>query len=280
MNALQGAARHIAESVGRDSILGRALGKAYAWLLIRTSGKKGITWPINGVTYRIDPRYRHQLGQEYDPPVAEFLRTGVEPGALCLDVGANVGVYVLQFAHWSRPNGHVIAFEPNPAAREVLARHLAMNALEDRVEIVPAAVGRSRGEAVLHAAAADGMSRLAAPNPELSGRTSPVTVPVINLGEFCADRRLEPDWLLVDIEGFEIAALAGAADLIRARGPSLGMVIEMHPNAWPVAGTTRSDAEELLHDLGLVPVSLTGQSDPLGEHGLVHLAFKSAGGSP
>jgi FkbM family methyltransferase len=226
------------------------------------------------MTYRVDPHYRHRLGQNYDAPVAAFLRERVKPGALCIDVGANVGVYVLQFAHWAGPTGKVVAFEPNPGARLVLEKHVRMNGLAERVCIMAAAVGDAGGEDILYAAEADGMSRLGEPNKALLGSVREIKVPVVTLDEYCQAEDLKPDWLFMDIEGFEIAALAGARALIQSRHGELGIIVEMHPNVWDSANTTRARAKSLFEELGLDVISLTGQSDPLDEHGLVNLAYQ------
>lgn len=249
----------------------RRLRPAYESLLDRISNGHGIPWLINGVTYRIDPHHRHRLGHDYDAQVAEFLRARVKPGAVSIDVGANVGVYVLQFAHWSGPEGRVIAFEPNPGARPVLEKHIQINGLNAQAMVVPAAVGEAAGEAVLYAADADGMSRLGAPNTLIAGRVTQITVPIVTLDGFCIDNRIEPDWLFIDIEGFEIAALAGARQVIKHRGPDLGIVVEMHPDVWTSANTTRERAEALLDELGRRAVPLTGQRNPLDDYGLVYL---------
>lgn len=257
--------------MGRESWLVRSLRPAYESLLDWSNGGRGIPWTINGVSYRIDPRYRHRMGSDYDSPVAAFLRERIRPGAVCLDVGANVGVYVLQLANWSGPNGKVVAFEPNPAAQNVLERHVAMNGLCERVTVVPAAVGASSGEAVLYAADVAGMSRLGEANEAIADRVSEITVPVVTLDEYCGAEGLRPDWLFIDIEGFEIAALSGARNLIKDRGREMNIVVEMHPDVWSSADTTRGQAEALLAELELRAVSLMGQSDPLAEHGLVYL---------
>jgi len=260
-----------AELIGRESWLVRRLRPAYETLLDRVSNDHGLPWQINGVTYRIDPRLRHQLSHDYDASVVRFLRTRVKPGAVCIDVGANVGVYVLQFAHWSGPEGRVIAFEPNPGARSVLEKHIQFNGLNGQAMVVPAAVGEAAGEAVLYAAGADGMSRLGAPNKLIAERVIQITVPIVTLDGFCIDKRIEPDWLFIDIEGFEIAALAGARQLIKSRGADLGIVVEMHPDVWTSANTTRERAEALLDELGRRAVPLTGQRNPLDDYGLVYL---------
>lgn len=271
MNLVQGTARKTAGIFGRESWLVRSLRPAYESLLYWSSNGRGIPWAINGVTYRIDPHYRHRMGSNYDPAVAAFVRERIRPGAVCVDVGANVGVYVLQFAHWSGPPGQIVAFEPNQIAREILKRHVQLNGLTGRVTIVPAAVGASSGEAVLYAVDVAGMSRLGKPNQAIADRVSEVTVPVVTLDDYCASEGLAPDWLFIDIEGFEIAALSGARQLIKSRGKEMGIIVEMHPNVWDSASTTRAGAEELLRDLSLNVIPLTGQSDPLAEHGLVYL---------
>jgi FkbM family methyltransferase len=274
MSLLQTVARRTSGLIGRESRLIRSMRPVYESLLDWSGKGRGIAWAINGVTYRVDPHYRQRLGQNYDAPVAAFLRERVKPGALCLDVGANVGVYVLQFAHWAGPAGQVVAFEPNPSARVILQKHVEMNGLTERVRIVPAAIGAKAGESTLYAAEADGMSRLGEPNKALAGNVSELTVPVTTLDDYCTAEGIKPDWLLIDIEGFEIAALKGARELIKERRSELGIVVEMHPNVWDSAQTTRAEAEALLDELGLRAVPLMGQLDPLAEHGLVHLAYR------
>jgi FkbM family methyltransferase len=276
MNLLQGAARKVSGRLGRESWLIRHLRPGYESLLDVSTNGNGIPWKINGATYRVDPRYRHRLGQNYDAPVAAFIRERIKPGAVCVDVGANVGVYVLQFAHWSGERGRVIAFEPNPGALEVLQKHIELNDLTERVEVVPAAVGARCGSATLFAAGADGMSRLGAPNELIAEQVEEITVPVVTLDNFCAEHDLKPDWLFIDIEGFEIAALEGARQLIKVRGLDLNIIVEMHPDVWGSADTTRAGAEALLDEIRLCAVPLTGQTDPLGEYGLVYLKHRTS----
>jgi FkbM family methyltransferase len=273
MNLLQTTARRASGLLGRESRIIRRLRPAYESFLDWYGDGRGIPWAINGVTYRVDPHHRQRLGQNYDPAVAAFLRERVKPGALCLDVGANVGVYVLQFAHWSGPTGQVVAFEPNPGARVVLEKHVRMNDLVERVRIVPAAVAEASGEDILYAAGVEGMSRLGEPNIALAGSVHEIMVPVVTLDEYCKADSLKPDWLIIDIEGFEIAALSGARKLIENGRGELGIVVEMHPNMWGSANTTRAGAESLFAELGLRAIPLTGQSDPLGEYGIVHLVY-------
>jgi FkbM family methyltransferase len=267
---LQSAAKIISGTLGRESRVIRSVRPVYERALDLIYKHHGMPWVINGLEYRIEPYHRHRLGSEYDASVAAFFRTRLRDGYLCFDVGANVGVYVLQFAQWCQPSGRVVAFEPNDGARKVLKHHIQLNGIEDRVTIVPAAVGSTSGKATLYAADADGMSRLNAPNVAIASRVRPVEVAVVSVDEYIEQSGLKPDVLMVDIEGFEIQALSGAKTLIQEKRDLL-IVVEMHPNVWSSANTNRQSTEALLDDLQLTPVALQGQSDALVDHGIVHL---------
>ena len=240
-------------------------------LRVATSGR-GVSRTINGLPVRVDSTTRRWLCDDYERPVAAFLRHHIQPGSEVWNVGANVGVYALQLAAWVGPDGHVLAFEPNPLAARRLAENVRLNELEDRIEIVPLAIGETSGEAALFARGTDGMSRLGRPNPLLGG-THGISVPVSTLDEVAGRRQRRPDWVMMDIEGWEIGALKSARQLL---GHSR-FVIELHPSAWSWSGHARTDLEDLLREHGLQAVPLTGQSDALAEHG--HVFVDGAGGA-
>jgi FkbM family methyltransferase len=225
---------------------------------------------VNGVPLRVLPGHRGYFAPDYDAPVAAFFRARVRPGDVCISVGANIGVYPLQFANWAAPGGRVFAFEPNPKTAEVLRAHVRINGLEDRIHVLQNAVADRTGTATFHAAGLDGMSRLGEPNPRVADKTVPITVEVETLDVFCDREQVRPNAMMIDVEGFEVAVLAGARSLF-ANARCLVTVVEMHPNAWPVAGSDRSAFENLLADLHVRVVPLSGQSDPLGEYGHVYL---------
>src|SRR5262245_27548777 len=98
--------------------------------------RRGVARTINGIPLRVDPAGRHVFTPVYDEGAAAWLRHHLRDGMEAWNVGANIGVYALQLAHYVGPSGRVVAFEPNPEARAVLTRNVARNALESRVEIV------------------------------------------------------------------------------------------------------------------------------------------------
>lgn len=240
------------------------------WVLQRIYHRRGLPRTVNGLPLRAAPEHRWYFDPRYDAPVADYFRTRIQPGDACFSIGANLGIYPLQFAHWSAPKGQVIAFEPNPLTAAQLRRHVAMNHFSHRIQVVEQAIANSPGTATFHFAGVDGMSRLGEPNPALAHQATAVTVTVNTLPAFCQAQGITPRALMMDIEGFEIAALLGAHALWETERPPLA-VIELHPSAWGVAGTTCADLRKFLRDARLHLVPLSGQRDPFTDYGHVAL---------
>ena len=136
------------------------------------------------------------------------------PGDCVVDVGANIGYYLLLFQSRVGAAGRVVCVEPEPTNLGELRRCIAANGFSN-VELLAAAAGAARGEVVLR----EGLNgRVETGGGE--GRT----VPMIPLDSLC-DRR--PALVKIDIEGFEGQALAGMAQMLGTLAPAL--FVEVHP---------------------------------------------------
>jgi len=256
----------------RNSPFGRRL-VTLAEGLFRFLTPMGVLRTVDGERFRVDTRVRYLWNAGREPELRLFIREHLGADETVLDVGSHAGVYVLLFTRWSS-RARVHAFEPNPATREVLARHIRFNGVGDRVTINRVAVSDRTGRATFFALPLEGMSRLGTANPEIAGRAVPLSVETVSVDDYCMRHAIAPTWLRVDVEGFEFAVLRGARTVIRRGRPGLRIVVEMHPSAWKDAGETPESARALLDDLGLEPIGLTGQRDPLADYGIVHLAYR------
>jgi FkbM family methyltransferase len=275
VGVIRRAVRSVSSLAGDNSHLVRTLRPSYEQLLVWSTRGHGLLQTVNGrERFRIDPRHRTHFPETYEPVVAAYLRERVRRGSCCVNAGAHFGIYTLCLSEWTGSSGRVYAFEPNPATRRILETHVRLNDRQDRVHVVAAAVSDSPGRQVFFAAADEfsGLSRLGAPNPAVPvAPTSAVDVPVTTIDAFCREVAIAPDWLVIDIEGYEVRALRGAVETLGRRRPRPGIVVEMHPNLWHTAGTSRRQAEDLLRSLDLVPIPLSGQRDPFADHGMVAL---------
>ncbi len=168
--------------------------------------------------------YFRQLpdGTELVDPVLNGVRPYVPVDAVCLDIGANIGLYTLAFAALAR-EGKVFAFEPAPGSYDFLNRNVALNRA-DNVETFHLAVGAESGTVDFHdipfftagSFAVEGDSFLTS---EVLGssffRAASVTV-----DEFVGDHGLSRvDVIKIDVEGGEISVLEGATQSLSRHRP-------------------------------------------------------------
>ena len=78
--AIQKGASWIATALGHESPIVKGLRPCYEHALLFMTLGRGISWSINGVPCRIDPRQRHRMARRYDEPVARWLSSHVKPG--------------------------------------------------------------------------------------------------------------------------------------------------------------------------------------------------------
>jgi FkbM family methyltransferase len=233
------------------------LKRAYHSALMAQTRGRGLACRLpGGETVRALPEHRYL---SWNPEEYAAFRSVVRVGSTALDIGANVGAYALALGHWVGATGAVFAFEPAPAAFDGLTRHVHLNHLEHVVHPVHAAVAERPGRAGLILSTTAGESRLASAD---ESHTTLPSVPITTIDEFCAAERLTPDFIKIDVEGWELAALRGARQTIRDRGRALALFIELHPSIWPALGLTREDIVSEITAQRLQIVPLTAGADP------------------
>jgi FkbM family methyltransferase len=262
----------VSGSLGRQSALVTFLRPAYDRYLAWSAGPSGLLHTVNDEAFRIDPRVRHHMPELYEPQAWRYLKAHARPGQCALNIGAHMGIYALALARWTSPAGRVCAFEPNPATRAVLATHVALNNAGDSVEILADALSDRPDDAMFFVTGEEGYSRLNAQNPLVSTSTR-LAVRTTSIDAFCAARGVVPDWIVMDVEGHELAVLDGARETIRCGRGRLRLLVEMHPGIWPVAGGSRERMAALLDSLELRAVALDGDEDPLGTQRVVRLVY-------
>jgi FkbM family methyltransferase len=252
--------RSALESVG--AAVGRALprGRVRGWLrdayraALRLRGGAMESRLPGGEVVRLLPEYRFVT---WNAAEYEAFRAAAGPGAVALDVGANVGAYALLMGQWVGPGGRVFAFEPAPDAYDGLRRHVELNRLGEIVAPVRAAVAAASGRAALLADGIAGTNRLST-----SADPSAATVETVSLDEFCARERIAPSLIKIDVEGAELEVLRGARETLRRVGSGLALFVEMHPTLWREAGVAKEEVMAELERQGLSAVPLRPVDDP------------------
>lgn len=257
----------ITRGLDRNHPIARLLSRAYGAGLNAIYGESGIEWSTNGERLRIHPRLRGKIQPLSERDLFAFLKAGIEPGHVIFDVGTFVGTYAVFEALWSGPSGRVVAFEPTAANWPWIQAHVKMNGVERRVELIKAAAGERSGLTRFHQHLVD--SDQNSVFPLLTPASSrAVEVPMVTLDEIADRLALAPDWIRMDVQGFELSVLRGARKILARQGTPVRIVAEMHPHIWSLNGLDRRQVRDGLGELGLTvkPIGSSTEEFPDGGH--------------
>jgi FkbM family methyltransferase len=152
---------------------------------------------------------------EYSESEATIFRRVLRPGAVAVEVGANLGAHTVLLARLVGPSGRVLAFEPQRVVFQTLCANVALNHLTN-VDCRHAAAGRAPGE--LFVPAIDYHRDNNYGGVGLGEYREGERVPVVTLDGFAL---AECALLKVDVEGMEADVLAGATATIARCRPLL-----------------------------------------------------------
>jgi FkbM family methyltransferase len=162
---------------------------------------------------------------------AELIKRIVSPGMKVVDVGANVGYYVLMFAQIVGKAGQITAIEPWPENLVELELNVQCNKLEN-VKIIRKAIGNEAKEIGLLAGINSGVA---------PAETATFLIEQDILDNLITERI---DFLKIDIEGYEGQALTGARRVLAEYRPIL--FLEVHPSCLGRHGWSTAKIMDLL----------------------------------
>jgi FkbM family methyltransferase len=160
-------------------------------------------------------------GQTLNPEfvlLREILRS-LHPGII-LDIGANIGCYVLEVRQYTKEP--ILAYEPAPEVFALLKRNVEINKLGD-VCLRNVACGDTDGSISLEVSVNSVIAKSASAFGS-SERVTSVAVTTLD-GDLKSSQRIS--LMKIDCEGFEFHILAGAKKILKKHRPIL--LIELHP---------------------------------------------------
>jgi len=190
--------------------------------------KKSLVMKIGKFKMHLDPLKRgissSLWGQGYREPGFMWIMKKEAVGKLGLDIGANLGYATL---HMCNKLDKVIAIEPDRSIRKLLKRNVKQNEFQEKVEICNFAVSDKDGEEVIY---------LFKKHPNLN--TLCDSKRVKKSKDFLKKRKIEtkkidslnlfPDFIKMDIEGYEVEAIRGAMRTLK-EVEHCKLLIEVHP---------------------------------------------------
>jgi FkbM family methyltransferase len=201
------------------------------------------------------------------------LRRFVAPGSCAIDVGANIGLFTLNFARWVGDGGGVIAIEPETRNFHSLQRRITASRYAARVSAIQAAAAETPGTLNLDV------------NPDHPGDhklgTEGTPTTAVTLDGLLAERGNPPvSMIKIDVQGAEMRVLQGASILLQRSHPTL--FVEVDDNALRKQGSTAQEVVSFLTALGyrayrlrrFRPIQAIADSD-LAQEGYEDILFLS-----
>jgi FkbM family methyltransferase len=190
----------------------------------------------------------------WEPEVQAALNALLRPGAVFLDVGANLGFFSLLAAKLVGPSGSVHAFEPVPAQHRHLVENISLNhAANVRVNQVAISDRDGTAEIFVSQSWNAGVHSLFPISDAISDQVTTST-----LDRYCSDNDVhQADVVKIDVEGAETLVLRGATGLLGS-GRRPFIVLEADDSHARRAGSSLQQVEEILKAAGYDVSQLLG----------------------
>lgn len=182
----------------------------------------------------------------YEPHVTSVVRERLAPGDTFVDVGANIGWFSVLAGTLLRTGGAVHSIEANVENCVLLQRSIADNGLTERVTVHPVAASDRTATLVLQRQA--GTNGLVNDDAQAVAQVGAHPVQALRLDDLLADLD-RVDLVKIDIEGSELRAVVGMAELLRGHHPHV--LMEFSPDLLRrVSGCEPSELVDVLRSYG------------------------------
>jgi FkbM family methyltransferase len=160
----------------------------------------------------------------HEPLTTELIKKEIKKGDIVLDIGANIGYYTLIFAKLVGEEGKVYAFEPDPANFALLKKNVKINGYQN-VILVDKAVSNKNGKTKLYISEKScGLHRIY----DIHDGRKFIEIESVRLDDYFKNYNGRIDWIKIDIEGAEWAAIQGMP-LLLEKNKNLKIVTEFAP---------------------------------------------------
>ena len=191
----------------------------------------------------------------FEPHIVDLSKSLISKNDIVLDIGANVGLHTLFFSKLvGEGGGRVVAFEPNELNLERLKLNISLNRISN-IQIESVAVSDEIGENVFYElsnnsenlgnhsfAYTDTIKKLEKEEEVFKRRVLCTTI-----DDYCKNNKISPNFIKMDIEGFEYNALRGACQSLKSKELK-ALIIEFNSSRIRSVGLQNSAFEEILSD--------------------------------
>ena len=189
-----------------------------------------------------------------EPLQTNLVKQLVKPGMTVVDIGANLGYYVLIEASIVGETGKVYAIEPVPLNYELLKKNVRKNNYESIVETYLCALSDTCSISRLAITKESNFSTMFLTESEMSewmkkqleiSTEKIVDVETVTLDKFLINKG-PVDFVRMDVEGYEGRIIKGMSDTVKNSRNYLQLFMEIHPG---IFGDSQAMVAEIIKDL-------------------------------
>jgi len=202
----------------------------------------------------------HRFRGVMEPGLLTLFKKLLFPGAIVVDVGANVGLYTLQAARLIGPTGKIYSFEPTPTTFEVLLDNIQVNGFKE-LGIVSAeqiAIADKSGVATLFVHDRNSGHNTLFEDDAVDDR---IIVKTASLDELLIDAQ-QVHVVKIDAEGAEPLILDGMGRII-SENPEIRILMEFAPEHLRRAGIVPESFLQSIVERGLMYARIDKNSGDL-----------------
>lgn len=206
-----------------------------------------------GINYRLDiSDYQNWLLYFYCKVDSSFGVLGyLKPADVILDMGGNIGQTAMMMAKAAGEQSKIYSFEPFPNTYGMFVSNLKLNPeLQKRVVITQCALGNAPSMLQMYKDCESNSGSYRIFTSKAVGKEM-IQVPVSTIDIFVKENNLlKIDLIKIDVEGFEMNVLKGAATTLQALKPDL--FIELNDGSLKEQGSSAVEMLSFLKKIGYI----------------------------
>ncbi len=175
--------------------------------------------------------------KKHEPLTTKIISNTLKKGMVCLDVGSNIGYYVLLERKIIGDEGKIIAIEPSPQNFKYLQKNIELQNVKN-ITSFNFAGGEKDGTVTFFVNNKSNGCKVIpeGETPAHPSRGTLIKVPVKRLDDFIDELGLDRvDFLRMDVEGYELHIFRGLVNTLKKFKPIIS--IELHKRQLGIEGT-------------------------------------------
>ena len=214
--------------------------------------------------------------ENYEPDITKLILQHLNPNKDAINIGANIGLFANFIASNLSKNATLVAIEPTKNAYNLLVRNTQLNNNESKIKIYKGIITDIEGDFEINTI--DGMEEYSSVGSLVhqaikNQKFIKENVDGITLNSLITKFKINPDLVVVDVEGAELKVFKGGLDALKKYKPII--ISELDDSLLKEQNTTSTEVISLLENIGYYITNAEGKKPSYPFSGNIVAKFKS-----